>query len=230
MQAFDSQEAAGNIVIALGRILVLDIILRNEDRLPYHRLRWRGNPENLLFVDKIVSKKSNAFDEIIYPSFERTNFIVDRSFQKNQKADFTIRREPLSQSSNELNEMGHTSTVEKSNNVNENNDFHIVAIDIGVPRRTPTRKRAKGQELYPGLVEFILNSSDYSSNILYETSGDKLGYSASDKAEIVSHCSSISYSLPYTDMMAVVPKFRGGFCDTLMDLQSFHLFLLKLHK
>ncbi|KAK8953132.1 Dual specificity protein phosphatase PHS1 [Platanthera guangdongensis] len=119
--------------------------------------------------------------------------------------------------------MGHTSTSEKSNNVNENNDFHIVAIDIGVPRRPPTRKRAKDQELYAGLVEFIFDSSDYSSNILYETSGGKLGYSASDEAEIVSHCSSISYSLPYTDMMAVVHKFRGGFCDALMDLQSFHL-------
>ncbi|KAK8953267.1 Dual specificity protein phosphatase PHS1 [Platanthera guangdongensis] len=120
--------------------------------------------------------------------------------------------------------MGHTSTAEKSNNVNENNDFHIVAINIGIPRRPPTQKREKDQDLYPGLVEVILNSSDYSSNILYETSGGKLGYSASDKAEIVSHCSSISYSLSYTDMMAVVHKFRGGFCDALMDLQSFHFF------
>ncbi|KAK8953438.1 Dual specificity protein phosphatase PHS1 [Platanthera guangdongensis] len=85
MQAFDSQEAAGNTVVALGRILVLNLILRNEDRLPYHRLRWRGNPEILLFVDKIVSKKSNAFDEIVYPSFEKNNSIVDRSFQKIRK-------------------------------------------------------------------------------------------------------------------------------------------------
>ncbi|KAK8953131.1 hypothetical protein KSP40_PGU005522 [Platanthera guangdongensis] len=44
--------------------------------LPYHRLRWRGNPENLLFVDKIVSKKSNAFDEIVYPSFEETTRLL----------------------------------------------------------------------------------------------------------------------------------------------------------
>ncbi|KAK8953264.1 Dual specificity protein phosphatase PHS1 [Platanthera guangdongensis] len=126
--------------------------------------------------------------------------------------------------------MGHISTTEKSNNVNKNIDFHIMAIDIGVTRRPPTQKCAKGQELYPGLVEFILNSSDYSSNILYEISDGKLGYSASDEAEIVSQCSSISYSLPYTDMMTTVHKFRGGFCDALMDLQSFHLLLLTLHQ
>ncbi|KAK8953128.1 Dual specificity protein phosphatase PHS1 [Platanthera guangdongensis] len=229
MQAFDSSEATGNTVVALGSILVLDLILRNEDRLPYHQLGWRGNPENLHFVDKITSKKLNAVDEIVSP-FERNNSTVDRFFQKNRKTDSTVRRQPLSQRSIELTEMGHISTMEKSNNVNENIDFHIMTIDIGVTRRPPTQKCAKGQELYPGLVEFILNSSDYSSNILYEIFDGKLGYSASDEAEIVSHCSSISYSLPYTDMMTTVLKFRGGFCDALMDLQSFHLLLLTLHQ
>ncbi|KAK8953130.1 Dual specificity protein phosphatase PHS1 [Platanthera guangdongensis] len=70
--------------------------------------------------------------------------------------------------------MGLISTTEKSNNVNENIDFHIMAIDIGVTCRPPTQKCANGQELYPGLVEFILNSSDCSSNILYEISDAKL--------------------------------------------------------
>ncbi|KAK8941424.1 Dual specificity protein phosphatase PHS1 [Platanthera zijinensis] len=230
MQAFDSLEASENTALALGRILVLDLVLRNEDRLPCHQLGWRGNPGNLLFVDKIVSKKLDALAEIVSLSFERNNSSAVRSFMKNQKADPIIRRESLSKSSVELNEMGHTSTMKKLRNVNEHAEFHIVAIDIGVPRRPPAGKRVKDQEQYPRLVELILNSSDYSSNILHEISGGKLGFSASDEAKVVSPCSPTSYPLPYADMMAVVNKFRGGFRDALMDLQSFHLFLLTLHQ
>ncbi|GMH01106.1 hypothetical protein Nepgr_002945 [Nepenthes gracilis] len=57
----------------------------------------------------------------------------------------------------------------------DNNDFLIVAIDSGVPRRPPAGKRANDQENYPKLVELLLNSSAYSSNLLYEITGGKLG-------------------------------------------------------
>jgi atypical dual specificity phosphatase len=37
---------------ALGRILVLDLVIRNEDRLVCQELGWRGNPGNLLVSDR----------------------------------------------------------------------------------------------------------------------------------------------------------------------------------
>ena len=37
---------------AIGRILVLDLLLANEDRLRYERLHWRGNTGNLLWSEE----------------------------------------------------------------------------------------------------------------------------------------------------------------------------------
>ena len=38
---------------ALGRTFVVDLVLRNEDRLVCHELGWRGNPGNLLVTDRV---------------------------------------------------------------------------------------------------------------------------------------------------------------------------------
>ncbi|XAR50379.1 Phosphoprotein phosphatase [Bertholletia excelsa] len=50
--AFDTREAAERTAAALGRILMLDLVIRNEDRLPCRQLGWRGNYGNLLLADK----------------------------------------------------------------------------------------------------------------------------------------------------------------------------------
>lgn len=38
---------------ALGQTFVVDLVLRNEDRLVCHELGWRGNPGNLLVTDRV---------------------------------------------------------------------------------------------------------------------------------------------------------------------------------
>ncbi|KAF2311538.1 hypothetical protein GH714_024633 [Hevea brasiliensis] len=99
--------------------------------------------------------------------------------------------------------------------------FHIVAIDSGVPRRPPAGKRANDQANYPKLVELLLNSSDYSSNLLYEITGGKLGFSLQDTN---------TTDIRVTEITSVVQEFRSGFRVALRDLQNFHIFLLTLHQ
>lgn len=52
-QAFSPEKVAVKTAIALGRTLVLDMVLRNEDRLVCHTLGWRGNPGNLLVTEEV---------------------------------------------------------------------------------------------------------------------------------------------------------------------------------
>ena len=52
-QAFSPEKVAVKTAIALGRMLVLDMVLRNEDRLVCHTLGWRGNPGNLLVTGEL---------------------------------------------------------------------------------------------------------------------------------------------------------------------------------
>ena len=47
--AFADPRVAASVADALGRVFVLDALLGNPDRLPCARMRWRGNPGNLLF-------------------------------------------------------------------------------------------------------------------------------------------------------------------------------------
>lgn len=51
--AFSPEKVAVKTAVALGRTLVLDMVLRNEDRLVCHALGWRGNPGNLLVTEKL---------------------------------------------------------------------------------------------------------------------------------------------------------------------------------
>lgn len=52
-QAFSPEKVAVKTAIALGRTLVLDMVLRNEDRLVCHALGWRGNSGNLLVTEEV---------------------------------------------------------------------------------------------------------------------------------------------------------------------------------
>lgn len=214
--AFGSQEAAQNTAAAIGRVLILDLILRNEDRLPCHQLGWRGNPANLLLADKVASAKLDALEEAYnFATRER----VLETLQKKRRA-FSVNGRLVSRNPEHLSQGADTDNEVKYD------DFHVVAIDTGVPRRPPAGKRAKDQERYPKVVELILNNSEYSSDILYEISGGKLGFPAPETVEPMESNS----SLPEIDMAAVVHGFRGGFRAALRDLQGFHLFLLTLYQ
>jgi hypothetical protein len=47
--AFGDEAAAEATAEALGRVLLLDLLLCNADRLPVEAMTWRGNPSNLRY-------------------------------------------------------------------------------------------------------------------------------------------------------------------------------------
>lgn len=61
--AFESQDSAERISAALGRVMMLDLVIRNEDRLPCRQLRWRGNSANLLLAEKMISTNTDTIGE-----------------------------------------------------------------------------------------------------------------------------------------------------------------------
>lgn len=221
-KAFSSREAACVTASSLGRVLMLDLILRNEDRLPCHQLGWRGNPANLMIssspsLDRLEDSKSTP---------ERSNPLITQIFHREKRSHSANGR----LDSPEFELMSPRADALKSvreNAEGTNGTFQIVAIDTGVPRRPPAGRRVKDHERYPKVVELILNNSDYSSSILYEISGGKLGLPGRDEA-ITSTDS--CFSLPDEDNAAVIHEFRGAFRAALRDLEGFHLFILQLYQ
>ncbi|KAL7179671.1 hypothetical protein ACSBR1_042972 [Camellia fascicularis] len=230
--AFDSQEAAEKTAAALGRILTLDLIIRNEDRLPCRQLRWRGNSANLLLADKMASTNMNMLEESFDSAIKRYRPRVIRALQKERRSTsfdsrLNLNSGLVSQSSDlsdvtELPKSSNISLKSQSLNASTLADCNVVAIDSGVPRRPPAGKRVNDQENYPKLVELLINSSDYSSNLLYEITRGKLG-SPPDDADVMT-------DLHLTDITSVVHEFRRGFRSALRDLQGFQIFLLTLHQ
>ncbi|KAJ3691831.1 hypothetical protein LUZ61_020995 [Rhynchospora tenuis] len=206
-KAFITQEAAGITAASLGRVLLLDLILCNEDRLPCRELGWRGNPANLMISDSSTCSTSSTHHKI--PKVSNNPFVnsVLQKEQRSNSADVRIE-----------SHQPQVTMQDKGEECFEN--FTVVAIDSGVPRRPPAGKRAKDNERYPKLVELILNSSGYSGNILYEISGGKLGFPEDGMANLHGDI----------DMAAVVHEFRGGFRAALRNMQGFHLFLLTLYQ
>lgn len=230
--AFESRETAKTIAAALGRVFMLDLVIRNEDRFPCRELRWRGNPANLLLADKMISANVNALEAAFDSAINQYRPRVLRALQKERRTTSVDSRfnshNPgvVSQGS----DLSHITASPKSNNnlryqtSDESvfSDLHIVAIDSGVPRRPPAGKRINDQANYPKLVELLLNSSDYSSNLLYDITGGKLGSPPLGDPDYI--------DIRVSEMTSVVQEFRGGFRAALRDLQGFHIFLLTLHQ
>lgn len=230
--AFESLEAAEKTAAALGRILLLDLVIRNEDRLPCRELRWRGNSANLLLADKMASANIDGMEEAFGTVFDRYRPRVSHPIQKERRStsvDSSVSPHSpgLVSQSSELSDViespkSSNMSLKSQSSIDLMPDLHIVAIDTGVPRRPPARKRANDRTMYPKFVELLINSSEYSSNILNEVSGGKLG-SPSDDTGTVS-------DLLISDMTSVVRCFRSGFRAAVRDLQGFHIFLLTLHQ
>ncbi|XP_058082101.1 dual specificity protein phosphatase PHS1 isoform X2 [Magnolia sinica] len=229
--AFALQEAAENTAAALGRILMLDLVLRNEDRLPCRQLGWRGNSANLLFADKASIVDMDALEEAFDSALRRHRPSVIRALQKDRRSISIDSRlspsnpELVSQSLDASDMMDtpkstNTATKNQVSHESKSSDFHIVAIDSGVPRRPPAGKRANDHAHYPKLVELLLNSADYSSNVLYEITGGKIGSPEESATE----------TGPSHDTTVIVHEFRAGFRAALRDLQGFHIFLLTLYQ
>ncbi|GAB2272025.1 Very-long-chain (3R)-3-hydroxyacyl-CoA dehydratase [Dionaea muscipula] len=230
--AFGSQEAAEEIASALGRILMLDLIIRNEDRLPCRELGWRGNSANLLLADKKSSTDMEALEEAHDSSTGGYGPRAIGTSRKDRRTTSVASRLDAHSTGYGSHGSDHPNIVQppisSKRNVKDRlpieaicNHFHIVAIDSGVPRRPPAGKRANDHENYPKLVELLLNSSAYSSNLLHEITAGKLGtaseYNATDVQQV-------------EKMDPIVHAFRSGFRAALRDMQGFHIFLLTLHQ
>lgn len=231
--AFEIRDNAEKTAAALGRVLMLDLVIRNEDRLPCRQLRWRGNPANLLLADKMSSANMDALEEAFDSAIKKYRPRVIRALQKERRAASVdsrmIPHSPglVSEGSDlsDIIESPKSSELSRRSQTSDEStvsDFHIVAIDSGVPRRPPAGKRANDQANYPKLVELLLNSSEYASNLLHEITGGKLGSPPLEDASATNS--------QLTEMTSVVQEFRSGFRAALRDLQGFHIFLITLYQ
>jgi atypical dual specificity phosphatase len=221
---FDSRKSAEKTAEALGRVLILDLVLRNEDRLRCRPLGWRGNNANFLVVDKDAHANLDSLDDICDSAIIRYKPEIIRSPQNQKQRRAASISGIISSDVSKL--MLEDSYV---HNVPKFSSFNIVAIDSCVPRRPPAGKRAKDQDTYPRLVELTLNNLDYSSNLLFEVSFGKLGTPGPDEVGVLSDYSYHS-PLSESDIAAVVNSFRTGFKSALRDLQRFHIFLLTVYQ
>ncbi|PON67250.1 Dual specificity phosphatase [Parasponia andersonii] len=230
--AFELRENAEKTAAALGRVFMLDLIIRNEDRLPCRQLRWRGNFANLLLADKMASAYMDALDEALDSAIKRYRPKVIRALQKERRANSVDSRlnshspglVPQASDLSDIIESPKSSDMSLKSQLSDGStfsDIRVVAIDSGVPRRPPAGKRANDQATYPKLVELLLNSSEFSSNLLFDITGGKLG------------CSSVQdndTNDTRSEMGSIVQEFRNGFRGALRDMQGFHIFLLTLHQ
>uniref|UniRef100_A0A3N7FU63 Uncharacterized protein n=1 Tax=Populus trichocarpa TaxID=3694 RepID=A0A3N7FU63_POPTR len=234
--AFEPRETGERIAAALGRVFLLDLVIRNEDRLPCRELRWRGNPANLLLAEKMTSSNVNALEVAFDSAINRHRPKVIKALQKERRATSlnskfnTHNRVPgLVSQGSDVSDITESPKSNKMPRVRKSGESsfsdlisHAVAIDSGVPRRPPAEKRTNDQANYPKLIELLLNSSDYTSNLLYEVTGGKLGAPPLVGTDFT--------DTQVTEMVSVVQEFRGGFRAALRDLQGFHVFLLTLHQ
>ncbi|GKA67904.1 dual specificity protein phosphatase PHS1 isoform X2 [Tanacetum coccineum] len=183
--AFKTQKAAEKTSAALGRILMLDLVIRNEDRLPRRYLQWRGNSTNLLLADK-MSTANHALEDAFDSAIKRCRPRVIRALQKDRRSTSvnskmsTDDSNLATKSSDLSNPIESPLSLEKTLKRQVTIDpiitnFDIVAIDSGVPRKPPAGKRAHDQESYPKLVELLINSPEYASNLLHKITTGKLG-------------------------------------------------------
>lgn len=210
---------------------MLDLVIRNEDRFPCRQLRWRGNSSNLLLVDKMASANLYTLEEAIDSAIKQYRPRVIRALQKERRAT-SVDSGYNPHNSGLVSEASDLSSIVESpksidvclrkSDESAFPDFQIVAIDSCVPRRPPAGKRANDQAIYPKLVELLLNSSEYSSNLLHDITGGKLGSSPLKDGDTT--------DARVTEMMSVVQEFRSGFRAALRDMQGFHIFLLTLHQ
>lgn len=220
-KAFSSQKAACATSSSLGRVLMLDLILRNEDRLPCRQLGWRGNPANLMISDRSSFPSVDRFEDSKSTS-ESSNPLLSK-----EKRFHSANGRLDSLEVDLMSRKADASTSIPENAGSTSGTLHIVAIDTGVPRRPPAGRRLKDHERYPKVVELILNNSDYSSNILCEISGGKLGLSGPDESiTSIDSCCSLSDE----ENASAIHEFRVAFRAALRDLEGFHLFLLQLYQ
>lgn len=231
--AFESRESAEKTSEALGKVLMLDLVIRNEDRLPCRELRWRGNSANLLLAEKMISANTNTLQAALDSAINRYRPKVIKALQKERRSSsvdcrLNSHNPGLISQASDLSEAMESprstdmSLKSQTSGESMSSDLNLVVIDSGVPRRPPAGKRANDQVNYPKLVELLINSSEYASNLLHDITGGKLGSHLPEDMD--------TSEIYASEVTSAVHAFRTGFRDALRDLQGFHIFLLTLHQ
>ncbi|KAJ7945637.1 Dual specificity protein phosphatase PHS1 [Quillaja saponaria] len=205
-----------------------------ENRLPCRQLGWHGNSANLLLAEKMFSENMNVLEEAFDSAINRYRPRVITALLKERRATSVDGR--LSPHNpglvSQASDLSDISKSPKSSDMSLKSlasdelvttDLCIVAIDSGVPHRPPAGKLANDQAVYPKLVELLLNRSEFSTNLLHDITGGKLGSPPLEDT----NARTASRACETT---SVVREFRSGFRAALRDLQGFHIFVLTLHQ
>ncbi|GKA66747.1 dual specificity protein phosphatase PHS1, partial [Tanacetum coccineum] len=76
--------AAEKTSAALGNILMLDLVIKNEDHLPCRYLQWHGNSANLLLADKMATANQDTLEDAFDSAIKRCIPRVIRALQKDR--------------------------------------------------------------------------------------------------------------------------------------------------
>ncbi|GJV49101.1 dual specificity protein phosphatase PHS1 isoform X2 [Tanacetum coccineum] len=130
---------------ALGSILMLDLVIRNEDCLPCRYLQWHGNSTNLLLAEK-MSTANHALEDTFDSAIKRCRPRVIKALQKDRRSTLVNSRMSTddlnlaTKSSDLSNPIESPLSLEKTLKRQVTIDpiitnFDIVAINFGVPRK-----------------------------------------------------------------------------------------------
>lgn len=64
---------------------MLDLIIQNEDRLPFYELKWRGNSANLLLDEKMTYANTNTLEAVLGSPMNLYIPKVIRALQKERR-------------------------------------------------------------------------------------------------------------------------------------------------
>lgn len=65
---------------------MLDLVIRNEDRLSCRELRWRGNSANLLLAEKMIYANTNTLEAALDSAMNLYRPKVIRALQKERRS------------------------------------------------------------------------------------------------------------------------------------------------
>ncbi|XP_024530549.1 dual specificity protein phosphatase PHS1 [Selaginella moellendorffii] len=203
-----TQAIARRIAGSLGRVLLLDLVLRNEDRLPCQQLGWRGNPGNLLCTERTPIGEPLQTKKLEFKVTGRRSIVSGRSVP------------PIPKHARERTTTITVGTSVEAEQPQRNppggRALHLVAIDSGVPRRPPSQKRELDRAQYPRFVEMLLHDFDTSSEVVKEISSCYLETVAEETEKL--------------DMAGVTNAFLSGFQAGLKAMVPLRSFLVKLQR
>lgn len=230
-QAFSPEKVALRTASALGRTLVLDMVLRNEDRLVCHALGWRGNAGNLLVTDvvphgahKLGPPAALAHDSASLRQRRTQSFAA---LPTTPEPGIPMHRAPSPELSTVGTATPHTlqsllipeeSAMEQKKEEEPEATCLLVAIDSGVARRPPKMKMEHDRQVYSKTIELLLHDEETAANLLREISFGFLGPSFdTDEPSVLDH-------------QKVTKAFQKGVGSAIKDMQVLRMFLVKLYR